>query len=462
MPPHMTRRHTLQAGALAMGSMALPGRGQAAASTSVDQAVRAVLATAGPAQAAALGRVVALADRGAIAALIQALFWMRPSDPGIDLALAQLAGVAHTGWFDWSVWQQEHPEIAPYPGYAALLADLLARVDPHFRRFVFAGMPHAIRLEEIVWGGVRVDGIPALDQPRLVAAAEATYLNDDDRVFGVEIGGDARAYPLRVADWHEMVNDTVGGVPVSLAYCTLCGAGILFAGRVAGRAAPFTFGSSGLLYRSNKLMYDRATDSLWNQFTGKPVTGALLGSGITLQVLPVALTSWSAWRGLHPGTRVLSLDTGFIRDYAPGKAYGHYFASKDLAFPAAVRDARLQKDLAFGIRLAGGVKAWPLGRFAQGALVQDQVGLLDVVLIGEASGGGVRAYEAQGRTFHRAGPNTLAAADGVWTITEAALNGPGGRNLPRLPGHVGYRFAWEGYFGAGVEDPGTAGVPAAN
>ena len=412
-----------------------------------------MLSTSGPAQASALRQVVALNDRGAVAALIQALYWLRPDDPEIDRALARLTGAARRGWFDWAVWQQEHPEVMPYPGYAALLADLLAMVDPRFRRFVFAGMTHAIRLEEVVWGGVRVDGIPALDQPRLVAAGEAAYLNDDDRVFGVEIGGDARAYPLRVADWHEMVNDTVGGVPVSLAYCTLCGAGILFAGRVAGRAEPFTFGSSGLLYRSNKLMYDRATDSLWNQFTGRPVTGKLLGSGIELQVLPVALTSWSAWRGQHPGTRVLSLDTGFIRNYAAGAAYGSYFASKDLAFPAAVRDAAVQKDLAFGIRVAGGVKAWPLSRFAGGAVVNDQVGLLDVVLIGEATGGGVRAYEAQGRTFRKDGPERLSAADGTWTVTEAALAGPGGRSLARLPGHVGYRFAWEGYFGAGVEPP---------
>ena len=86
-------------------------------------------------------------------------------------------------------------------------------------------------------------------------------------------------------------------------------------------------------------------------------------------------------------------------------------------------------------------------------MVNDQVGLLDVVLVGKAAGGGVRAYEAQGRTFRRDGPDRLAAADGTWAVTEAALTGPGGRSLARLPGHVGYRFAWEGYFGAGVEGP---------
>ena len=196
-------------------------------------------------------------------------------------------------------------------------------------------------------------------------------------------------------------------------------------------------------------MYDRATDSLWNQFTGKPVTGPLLGSGITLQVLPVALTSWSAWRAAHPDTRVLSQETGFVRNHAPGGAYGSYFASRDLAFPAAVRNQAAQKDLAFGIRVPGGVKAWPLSRFRGGAIVNDQVGLLDVVVIGE-DGGGVRAYESQGRTFKREGPDTLATANERWTVTEAALTGPDGRSLRRLPGHVAYRFAWEGYFGAGV------------
>ena len=439
--------------AASIAGAGLPGRGWAAAPAGVDQALRTVLSTTGPTQAAALAQLAALRDKGAVAGLIQALYWLRPDDPGIDRALTQLTGASHRGWFDWTVWQQEHAEVTPYPGYPALMADLLAMADPAFRRFVFPAMPHSIRLEEIVWGGVRVDGIPALDQPRLVAAAEATYLNPDDRVFGVEIDGDARAYPLRVADWHEMINDTVGGVPVSLAYCTLCGAGILFAGRVAGRAEPFTFGSSGLLYRSNKLMYDRATDSLWNQFTGRPVTGPLLGSGIELKVLPVALTAWSAWTALHPGTRVLSQDTGFIRDYAAGAAYGRYFASKDLAFPAAVRNRAGQKDQAFGIRVAGGSKAWPLSRFAGGAVVHDRVGLLDVVLIGEPRGNAVRAYEAQGRTFRRDGPERLAAADGSWTMTEAALVGPGGRSLARLPGHVGYRFAWEGYFGAGIIGP---------
>lgn len=184
--------------------------------------------------------------------------WLPDEDTEIVARLETLTG-AHPGpgWFDWVVWRQAHPEIAAYPGYAVFLADLLAGIDPKVRRFIRADVPHEIRLEEIVWGGVTVDGIPALDNPAMIRADTPGYLNADDPVFGMEINGDARAYPLRIVNWHEMVNDIVGGVPVSLAYCTLCGAGIPFDDRVAGRGGYFTFGSSGLLYRSNKLMYDR-------------------------------------------------------------------------------------------------------------------------------------------------------------------------------------------------------------
>lgn len=398
-------------------------------------------------------------DRGTVAVLVQLLRWRPDEERAIVAHLEALTGAkAGPRWFDWMVWQQTHPEIKPYPGYDGFLADMLAGIDPQFRRFVQGGVAHEIRLEEIVWGGVRVDGIPALDNPRLIDASAATYLNPDDRVFGVELDGDARAYPLRIVDWHEMVNDVVGGHPVSLAYCTLCGAGILYDDRVAGRAQPFSFGSSGLLYRSNKLMYDRQTDSLWDQFTGRPVVGSLVGSGIELKVLPVALTTWQQWRTRHPETRVLSLDTGFARDYRPGAAYHDYFASPELAFPAFVGDHRLDpKDLIFGVRVPGGVKAWPLADFRGGAVINDRVGFIDVVVIGDETGGGARAYRAGGHIFERgASPDALLDGEGGhWRVTEDDLIGPKGKRLPRLPGHVAYWFAWSGFF----EDAELGGAP---
>lgn len=402
-------------------------------------------------RANAILRLGASGDSGAVAPLIQFLFWAGEREQrSVVGALAALTGEQRETWFDWQVWQQQHTEIVPFAGYARWLGEVLARIDPLFRRFIGPSVAHAIRLEEVVWGGVKVDAIPALDRPRTTGAAAAGWLDPEDRVFGLEINGQARAYPQRIADWHEMVNDVLGGVALSLAYCTLCGAAIAFAGATRqGRA--FTFGSSGLLYRSNKLMYDRQTDSLWNQFTGTPVVGAMTHSGIALDVLPIATTSWADWRRRHPGTTVLSNRTGFRRNYTPGAAYGGYFASPSLLFPADARDPARQKEVVFGVRAAGGIKTWPLARFAPPTVLNDRVGLIDVVLIGDAATGTVRAYESRGRLFAESGPDALRAPDGVWRITEGALLGPDARSLPRLPGHVGYRFAWEGYFGGNTD-----------
>jgi hypothetical protein len=207
-------------------------------------------------------------------------------------------------------------------------------------------------------------------------------------------------------------------------------------------------------------MYDRQTDSLWSQFTGRPVVGPLTGSAIELKVLPVALTTWDAWRKRHPGTRVLSPDTGFVRDYRPGVAYRDYFASPDLMFPALTPDRRLSpKDKIFGIRVPGGVRAWPLADLSGGAVINDHVGFVDVVVIADAEGGGARAYRSEGRPFKRgAAADELEAEGALWRVTEGALLGPQGRSLPRLPGHVAYWFAWSGYF-EGVELGGAGPKP---
>src|SRR6185369_7988742 len=134
-------------------------------------------------------------------------------------------------------------------------------------------------------------------------------LSGSERVFGVSVKGEARAYPLRILDWHEMVNDVVGGEPVTLSYCTLCGSGVLYATRGADGSAR-TFGTSGLLYRSNKLMVDRQTRTLWSNLTGEAVLGPLAagpGGPARLALLPVVVTTWQEWRARHPATTVLAL-----------------------------------------------------------------------------------------------------------------------------------------------------------
>ena len=194
-------------------------------------------------------------------------------------------------------------------------------------------------------------------------------------------------------------------------------------------------------------MYDHQTHSLWNQFTGRPVVGKLTGSGIKLKILPVVITTWGEWRERHPKTKVLSLRTGYDRNYSPGLPYGAYFASPDLMFPALTPDTRLKpKDYVFGLRMTGVQKAWPLSTFEGGRVLNDRVGILDIVLVGDTTSRAVRAYRSGGRVFKKGpGLNQLSSKGTIWTITEAALKGPKGETLTRLPGHIAYWFAWSGY-----------------
>ncbi len=392
-----------------------------------------------------------LTDRGkldAVPALIQALRFVG-SHQDINAALVNLVGQQHgPSWFDWMLWLEGHPEIKPFDGFDAFKADVMALIDEDFRLFLSPGIKHKIRIEEIAWGGVRKDGIPSLNNPKLISALEASYLQDEDLVFGVALNGDTRAYPLRIMDWHEMFNDVIGGVPVALAYCTLCGSGILFETKLSSRDRPFIFGSSGFLYRSNKLMYDQQTHSLWSQFTGQPVVGPLTDSNIQLKVRPVIITSWIKWRTEHPKSKVLSLETGFDRQYTPHNAYGAYFNSPDLMFPALITNKRHDpKDYVFALRTTTEEKAWPLSLFEGGAVVNDQLGGQGVVLIGQTKTRTVRAYRAEGQRFV-AGPTSSQIKDKMghlWTIKEDALVDTNGARLERLPGHVAYWFAWQGF-----------------
>ncbi len=398
-----------------------------------------------------LNWVIKRGEKDLAAHLITAMRYSPLGRDEIGKGLNQLTGETKPkDWFHWMLWQQSHGEIKPHDSYLDFKSTVFYSIDPAFSRFFRPDLQYDIRPEEIVWGGVRVDGIPALDNPTHITPQQATYLKDDDEVFGVSINGDARAYPLRIMGWHEMFNDVVGGVPVSLAYCTLCGAGILFEGNDEGREEPFTFGSSGFLYQSNKLMYDRNTDSLWNQFTGEPVSGPLKDSGIVLNIRPVVITSWKEWKTQNPETKVLSLKTGFRRDYGSGVVYNDYFSSPDLMFPALGdgRQKLSEKDQIFGLRLTGGVKAWPLETFTRGKILNDKVGQMNVVLIGDTKTRTVRAYERNDFVFK----DELKTTDGrVWHLSEGYLTAPDGQKLKRLPGHVSYWFAWAGYLGDETE-----------
>lgn len=223
------------------------------------------------------------------------------------------------------------------PDYLAFKRELLARVvDPRYRDLLADRAVSRLTLERTDWGGVPVDGIPALLDPPVIDADAADWLEPTEPVFGLHLDGEARAYPLRILDWHEMVNDRLGDTAFALSYCTLCGAGIAY--RTGGADARDVFRSSGLLLDSNKLMYDEATETLWSQLDGRPLHGPRLGAddpdAAQLELLAVDLVPWSTWLERHPDTTVVSLETGHDRDYTPGAAYGDYFGSSATMFPA--------------------------------------------------------------------------------------------------------------------------------
>lgn len=447
----VTRRAMVLAGA----AMTVPLRGQAQGETAAYDLMWAVLAGTADEAGAALATITRDRRADLAAGLILVLRFRPEREREIDGTLRAVTGGKGGDWFGWMLWQEAHPDVVPHPDFIRLMRDINLQIDPEFDGFLrpqFLARDRArIRIEEIAWGGVVKDGIPSLDNPAMIAAGDAGYLRDDDLVFGVAINGDVRAYPLRIMGWHEMFNDTIGGMPVALAYCTLCGAGILFSTRVAGRPRPFVFGSSGFLYRSNKLMFDRQTLTLWNQFTGQPVVGPLADSGIVLDRLPVVIDRWDAWKAANPGTTVLALETGYRRDYGSGVVYRDYFASPDLMFPA-LADPRLRnKDYVFGIQRFGAAKAWPLAAFAAQPVLNDRVGDLDVVLLGDADSRSVRAYEGGGRTFRAAGAGLTDGTGATWRVTEAALVGPDGTELARVAGQISYWFAWDGYLGDAAE-----------
>jgi len=367
----------------------------------------------GDEKVAVVEKLSATGDRSLIPTFVLAMRWTG-SNTHVAKALSELTGEPISHWHEAYQWLQLHPEITPHKTYRPLKLRFLGNTDEQFREFFDGDFgtreKMKIRLEEIVWGGVLFDEIPALNNPKMIGADEAEYVLNSDLVFGISINDDIRAYPLRILGWHEMLNDRVGGTSIALAYCTLCGSGIVYKTQLTESSDPIQFGTSGLLYRSNKLMFDRKTRSLWNQFTGKPVVGPLIDANISLPTLPLTITNWGTWKKNYPSTQVLSDDTGYLRDYGSGVSYQDYFASSELMFPSAVHDeSRVKrKEHVFGMRNLGTSRAWPLSAFLNERVINDNIGQQSLVLVGNASTQSVRAYQRHdGERFDLLGNNLL-------------------------------------------------------
>ncbi len=221
--------------------------------------------------------------------------------------------------------------------------------------------------DEILGGGPPRDGIPALVDPRFERVSEVDWLESDDRLLALEQGGTAKAYPIRILNWHEIVNDQVGGRGIAVTYCPLCGTGMAFDLEVSesGRplrqnGQPLELGVSGLLYNSDVLMYDRQTKSLWSQIGRQAITGPLQGE--RLEMIPLRHTTWGRWHEEHPDGLVLSRNTGHDRDYDVDP-YMAYMRSSAVMFPVSHEDDRLpEKDLVLGITRGEEAVAFPLDR----------------------------------------------------------------------------------------------------
>jgi hypothetical protein len=302
---------------------------------------------------------------------------------------------------------------------------------------------HPSRLLQGCPGGT--DCIPAIDDPSFQDAEAADWLDDADLVIGVTVDGEAKAYPLRILNAHEIVNDEVGGRPVAVTYCPLCRSGIVFDRRVGG--ATLTFGVSGKLLNANLVMYDRQTGTYWSQLNGSAVVGPQMPR--ELDVVPSAITTWGEWRERHPDGRVLSRDTGIYPKSTYGSnPYAGYANSSRVGFGVDDVDGRLPpKEVVYGVTVGDESVAYPEAAVRREDVLNDVVGGVPVVLVADQRDGGVAVFlgEAGGETL------TFAVRDGElvdgtgnrWSFDGEALEGPHeGTRLDRLNSHGVYWFAW--------------------
>lgn len=318
-----------------------------------------------------------------------------------------------------------------------------------------------VALEEIQSGGPPKDGIPAIDRPRFVSAdAAARWLDPREPVIVFEHRGDARAYPLQILMFHEIVNDTVGGAPVAVTFCPLCNASIVFDRNVKG--ATLDFGTTGKLRKSDLVMYDRQTESWWQQFTGKGIVGH--HAGTDLRQVPSTIASFADFRRAHPQGRILSRETGFVRPYGrnPYRGYDrvgdHPFLFTD---PVDPRLPAMERVL--GVASRGTVRVYPFTALAALGIVNDQVGgepiavftaegmlsALDAEIIRESRR--IPAAAAYSRVtgdrvlnFERRGEDIFDRETGSqWDIFGRAIAGPlKGRRLKPADSGVHFAFAW--------------------
>jgi hypothetical protein len=318
----------------------------------------------------------------------------------------------------------------------------------------------------IMSGGPPRDGIPSIDAPQFVSSNEAaSWLVDNEPVIALEINGDARAYPLQVLTWHEIVNDAVGGVPVVVTFCPLCNSALVFDRRHGDEV--LEFGVSGLLRNSDLIMYDRTTESLWQQFTGEGIIGDLAGE--QLAFVPSALVSFADFRTAYPDGDVLSRETGFSRDYGRNPYEGYDTVGSNPFLYKGPVDGRLQaveRVVTVSLPEAGLDLAYPLSTLSDAGVINDTQGGRNLVVFhkpGTSSALGAASI-AEGQdvgatgvfdavlddrklTFRAEGEAIVDEETGsTWNILGQALAGPlAGQQLEPVVHGDHFWFSWAAF-----------------
>ena len=242
-----------------------------------------------------------------------------------------------------------------------------------------------ISRDELERGCPRQDCIPSIDNPEFESVLEAdSWLDDNDRVFGVEHKGVKRAYAQRIMNWHEIVNDEIGGDFIAVTFCPLCGSAVAFERKVNGEVSEF--GVSGFLHNNDLVMYDRNEGNLWQQITGEAIVGPAARRNELLEVITITTTSWDNWKTEHPDSEVLSIPKGFIRDY-DRYPYGTYEEDGEIYFGLENSDDRLHpKEVVYGIIVNDSPKAYSEEKIIEMNKFQDTLGGRTILVERDASG----------------------------------------------------------------------------
>lgn len=439
-------RRTVAGGALTVGLLAALACGPAAAPVAPPPTAAPIAATAAPAAASAPAPVTAVSTPTTAPPTASAVIPPQ-TQPAPTPAAAVVTATPIPTPPAAGDWEQELRAAGLYPG--EWQTDFSKRSVPY---------------AEIFSGGVPRDGIPPLDNPNFTTVADADeWLEAQEPVIAFERNGEAKAYPLQILTWHEIVNDTVGGVPVLATFCPLCNSAIVFERTLDG--VVYDFGVSGKLRNSDLIMWDRQTESWWQQLTGAGIVGELTGQ--QLRLLPSSIVAWQDFKAAYPDAAVLSRDTGYRRNYGANPYVGYDRVDQPpFLFFGRQDDRLLPMERVAALTVGEAAAAFPFALLAREGVVHYRVGGQDLAVFFQpgarsaldgpsiadskavgATGVFERDFEGRRLTFQRDDAGFTDAETGSrWNILGQATAGPlaGGQLTPIVHANH-FWFAWAAF-----------------